>query len=348
MTAALSFGAAVTGATWEVLVDSAPYLLLGFLGAALLHGFVSADAVARHLGASRTGSVVKAALFGIPLPLCSCGVLPAALGLRRKGASRGATVSFLVSTPETGVDSIALTYALMDPIMTAFRPLAAFLTAVLAGVSENWFGRNGPPPAVPAPEAPGPREDSLGRRLSGGLRFAFGDLLGDLVPWLALGLVLAGGITVLVPEAFIQTHLGEGFWPLLVMLAVGIPLYLCATAATPVAAALILKGLSPGAALVFLLAGPATNLASLTALAGPLGVAATARYLAAIAVGALTLGALLDRVYLALGVPARALAGAGAEVFPPAVGTAAALLLVALAAWPYLGRRRRQEPPLPS
>ncbi|MDP2401683.1 MAG: permease, partial [Actinomycetota bacterium] len=125
----------VLGESAEILADASPYLLFGFLAAGLLHGVISSETVARHLGRGRLGPVVKAALFGVPLPLCSCGVLPAALGLRKQGASKGATVSFLVSTPETGVDSIALTYALMDPVMTVFRPLAAFVTAVLAGDS---------------------------------------------------------------------------------------------------------------------------------------------------------------------------------------------------------------------
>ncbi|GAB4270536.1 MAG: SO_0444 family Cu/Zn efflux transporter [Deferrisomatales bacterium] len=338
--------------SWEVLADAAPYLLFGFLAAGLIHGLVPTDLVAKHLGRGRFLPVLKAALFGIPLPLCSCGVLPAALGLRKKGASKGATVSFLVSTPETGVDSIALTYALMDPLMTLFRPLSAFVTAVVAGVAENLLGRDGEPaPPEPLPcgcadEAPASHLP-LRTRVRQGFRFAFRDLLGDLAPWLAAGFVLAGLISVLVPADFVSTHLGGGWLPRVVMLAVGIPLYMCATASTPIAAALLLKGLSPGAALVFLLAGPATNLASLTALLGTLGVAATARYLLSISVSALAMGTALDAVYSALGVSAGAAAGAGAEVFPPLVGAASALLLVALALWPHLPRRRRDPQTCP-
>jgi len=341
----VDFLVGVFGESWRLFADSAPYLLFGFLAAGLLHGFVSTEAVGRHLGRGRLGSVVKAALFGIPLPLCSCGVLPAALGLRKKGASKGATVSFLVSTPETGVDSIALTYALMDPLMTLARPVAAFVTAVLAGVAENFLGRQ-EAPAEPSrlpcgcPEEPLPSGAGLSARVREGLRYAFGDLLGDLALWLAVGFLLAGLISVLVPDTFIQAHLGAGVLPLFVMLAVGIPLYMCATASTPIAAALILKGLSPGAALVFLLAGPATNVASLTALAGTLGVRSTARYLLAISVGAVAAGFALDRIYAVLGLSARALVGASAEVFPPAVGLASALLLIALALRPYLPGRR--------
>lgn len=339
----IGFAGAVLAESWHILADSAPYLVFGFLAAGVLHGFLSAEAIGRHLGRGGIGPVLKAALAGVPLPLCSCGVIPAALGLRRKGASKGATVSFLVSTPETGVDSIALTYALMDPLMTVARPVAAFATAVLAGVTENLLGREDEP--VETPRLPcGCREDPApggGRplqRVREGLRYAFGDLLGDLAPWLGFGFLLAGLISVLVPAEFVGEYLGGGVLPLFVMLAVGVPLYVCATAATPIAAALLLKGLSPGAALVFLLAGPATNVASVTALARTLGAGATARYLASISAGALGMGFALDAVYGALGVAPRALVGGAAEVFPPAVGAAAALVLIALALRPYLPR----------
>ncbi|MEW6490327.1 MAG: SO_0444 family Cu/Zn efflux transporter [Thermodesulfobacteriota bacterium] len=333
----------VLGASWHVLADSAPYLLFGFLAAGVLHAFVSSEGVARHLGTGRIRPVVKAALFGIPLPLCSCGVLPAALGLRKKGASKGATVSFLVSTPETGVDSMALTYALMDPVMTVARPVAAFATAVAAGTAESIFGRDEPSPEPP-PSSCGCREhspqESAGRlaRAREGLRHAFGDLLGDLAPWLAVGFLGAGLIHVLVPAELVEAHLGSGLLPLLAMLVVGIPMYTCATAATPIAAALVLKGLSPGAALVYLLAGPATSAASLTVVAGTLGVKTTLRYLAAISCGALAAGASLNWVYGALGLSAQAMVGATAEVFPPAVGAASAAVLIALAVWPRLRR----------
>jgi uncharacterized membrane protein YraQ (UPF0718 family) len=342
---AFTFVWAVIAESWGILVESAPYLIFGFLAAGILHGFISTEAVGRHLGAGRIGSVVKAALFGVPLPLCSCGVLPAALGLRKKGASKGATLSFLVSTPETGVDSIALTYALMDPLMTVFRPLAAFVTAVVAGVSENVFGRETAStdrisPACGCSDETIPEEASPLERIRGGLRYAFTDLLGDLAPWLGAGLLLAGLISVLVPADFVETYLGEGLLPLFIMLAVGIPLYICATASTPIAAALVLKGLSPGAALVFLLAGPATNLASLTALTGTLGVGATVRYLVAISAGALGMGLALDGVYGALGLSAQAVSGAAAEIFSPLVGTVTAVLLIALALWPHLPRRK--------
>ncbi len=337
----IAFAEAALRETWAILLESAPYLLFGFLLAGLLHGLVSADTVARHLGRGKVGSVLKAALLGIPLPLCSCGVLPTALGLQRKGASKGATVSFLVSTPETGVDSMALTYALLDPLMTVFRPLAAFLTAVVAGVSENLLGRGEPAKKgveleCACSDTPTATTGPVSTRLRKGLGYAFGDFYRDLVPWLALGLLVAGALSASLPDGFIGAHLGTGVYPLVVMLVAGIPLYICATASTPIAAALILKGLSPGAALVFLLAGPATNLATITALAGTLGMGATARYLVSIAVGALGLGMALDAVYAGFGIDPAAVVGGTHELVPAWLAWASALALIALALRPLL------------
>ena len=169
--------------SWAFLIESTPYLLLGFAAAGLLHGFVSADFVAAHLGRGRFGPVMKAALLGVPLPLCSCGVLPAAMGLRSKGATKGATLSFLVSTPETGVDSIAITYALIDPIMTVVRPVAALVTAISAGLVETLFGRESKPiESVETGCGCGSEGDEVngrpvGQRVRHGMEFAFGELL---------------------------------------------------------------------------------------------------------------------------------------------------------------------------
>jgi len=205
-------------------------------------------------------------------------VLPAAASLKKQGANNGATTAFLISTPESGVDSISITYALLDPIMTVARPLAAFLTAFIAGITENLI--NPPKPQIffpvisgmanscctdPGCQAPNHNgQQTLLQKVKSGLKYAFGDLWGDLAGWFLLGLLVGGLITVLVPEDLITTYLGGGFTAMLLMLAVGIPLYICASASTPIAAALILKGVSPGAALVFLLVGPATNVTSLS------------------------------------------------------------------------------------
>ncbi|MEJ2222497.1 MAG: permease [Desulfobacterales bacterium] len=189
-------------------------------------------------------------------------MLPAAVSLRKQGASNGATTAFLISTPESGVDSISITYALLDPIMTVARPVVAFVTAAVAGITENLFGSNNPTSRI-TPDLSCPvdgccdgqncspeehrRHHSFWEKFSAGMRFAIGDLWEDLAGWFLIGLVLAGLITVLIPADMFSKYLGAGLPAMLIMLAVGIPLYICATASTPIAAALILKGVSPGA-----------------------------------------------------------------------------------------------------
>jgi hypothetical protein len=258
-------------------------------------------------------------------------------------------MAFLISTPESGVDSIAVTYAMMDPVMTAARPAAAFITAFVAGVAENLFSfRRDVPPAIPDLSCPVDgccdgvgcdpevhrNHHSFRDKLRAGIRFALSDLWGDIAPWFFLGLLLAGLITTLIPDDLFSRHLGSGLPAMLLMLAVGIPLYICATASTPIAAALILKGVSPGAALVFLLAGPATNMASITVLAGSLGKRATALYLSAIAVCSVLLGLAVDQIYAMLGISAKAVAGQAAEIFPPWVQLVAALAVVGISVKP--------------
>lgn len=334
----------VLGQCWRILVLSAPYILFGFFAAGVLKALLPEEAVARHLGKSNAASVLKASLFGIPLPLCSCGVLPAAVGLRRQGASKGAAAAFLVSVPETGIDSLALTWALLDPLLTVVRPIASFLTATVVGLLINRL-----PQEASGAERTGGAKDAggcgcsggsaaaekrppLALRLRHGLGYAFGDLLGDIGSWLLAGIALAGVITYFVPGDFFTRYLHSEPLSLLVMLAVGIPLYICATASTPVAAALVLKGLSPGAALVFLLAGPATNAATVTVVARYFGKAATAIYLCAIAVCAVAFGWLTDRLYAWSGLDlARSLGRTGggwSAPSPPMVGAALVLLLL--------------------
>ncbi|MEW5913687.1 MAG: SO_0444 family Cu/Zn efflux transporter [Thermodesulfobacteriota bacterium] len=350
--------------SWRLLVDSAVYMLLGILAGGLLKMYLSPAIVARHLGQGRVRPVIKAALLGVPLPLCSCGVLPAAASLKQQGANNGATTAFLISTPESGVDSMAITYALLDPLMTLARPLAALATALTAGLAENFLGPArgvaAAPPALSCPvdgccdglDCP-PQEHAQhhtwAQRLRAGLRYALLELWGDLAGWFLVGLVLAGVITTLVPAEVMTRHLGGGLGSMLIMLAVGIPLYICATASTPIAAALILKGVSPGAALVFLLAGPATNVTSLTVLFGLLGRRATFIYLAAIAVMAVLCGLALDQLYAVLGISAQAVVGQAAEIVPDWARLAAAMLLLALSVRPVWRMvtaklRRRLQP----
>jgi hypothetical protein len=335
--------------SWKLLQESSIYVLFGIFVAGLMRVFVRPEAVSRHLGKGKVRSVLKAAALGVPVPLCSCGVLPAAVSLKRQGANNGATTAFLISTPESGVDSIALTYALLDPVMTVARPVAAFTTAAIAGIAENTLSPDKEAKAI-QPDLSCPVDSccdgvdcipevhkahhTLFEKFKAGLSYALFELWGDIAPWYLFGLVLAGIITVLIPTELMTQYLGGGLPAMLIMLAVGIPLYICATASTPIAAALILKGVSPGAALVFLLAGPATNVTSLTVLFGLLGKRATAIYLASIAVVSVACGLALDQVYAYLGISAQAVVGQAAEIIPLWAQVAGALALLAMSAKP--------------
>jgi uncharacterized membrane protein YraQ (UPF0718 family) len=294
-------------------------------------------------------------------------VLPAAASIKKQGANNGATAAFLISTPESGVDSMALTYALLDPIMTVARPISAFISATLAGWWENLVGGEGNR-ILSTPDLSCPVDGccdgidcdpmthrthhSLWEKIAAGLAYAFGDLWRDLAGWFLLGILLAGLISVLVPPGVMGRYLGGGLPAMLLMLAAGIPLYICATASTPIAAALILKGVSPGAALVFLLTGPATNMASLTVLFGVLGKRTTAIYLTTIALSSVLLGLALDQVYGMLGVSARAAAGEAAALIPGWAKAGGAVVLLGLSVGPvwgifrsWFGKISRSTPP---
>ncbi|MBI4881077.1 MAG: SO_0444 family Cu/Zn efflux transporter [Planctomycetes bacterium] len=319
-------------AMWMILRESGPFLFIGFTLAGLIKVFVPADKVVRHLGRDDFRSVFVSSCAGVPIPLCSCSVIPTATALRRSGASKGATTSFLISTPETGVDSIGMTWAVMDPLMTFARPIAALLTALGAGSLVNLMVRRGwddrgageaAPSGAGAPccacgaaaaaEAPaaGVRKDvsrARGGRFLEAMRavfgYSFGTLMADLTPWFIIGFVLSGLIMVCVPDDFLAGVLPAGWtWlSMLVMLVVGIPMYICATASTPVAAALVAKGLDPGAALVLLLAGPATNVATFFVVKNLLGRRVLLVYLGTIAVVSLALGGVVNGIYSAFDI----------------------------------------------
>ncbi len=312
---------------WAVYLDTAFWLLLGLIAAGLVKAYIPADAMQRWLGGRGFSAVGRAALFGAPLPLCSCGVLPAALGLRRAGASKEATVSFLISTPETSIDSVAVTYALMGPVMAIYRPIAALVSALLTGLAvalvENGDNRtlssSGTAPVsacdsksfAPAEKAacctPSATTSSAccgdsastaaasspQARLPQALHFAGAELLDDISRWLALGIVVAGVMMSLIPPGWLAQW-GSGLSAMLVMLLVGIPMYICASASTPIAAGLLLAGVSPGAVLVFLLVGPATNIAGLVVVRQELGSRVTLIYLSGIALLSLLMGLLLE------------------------------------------------------
>ncbi|MEM8932694.1 MAG: SO_0444 family Cu/Zn efflux transporter [Acidobacteriota bacterium] len=358
--------------TVRLLYLAAPYLLLGLVMAGFVHVLLPSRVVERWLGRPGLGGAARAAAIGVPLPVCSCGVVPLAIEMRRKKASEPASLSFLVTTPESGVDSVLFTWGLMGPVMAIARPVAAFGTAMLGAVGATLF----PTPADALPvdddteaasccattEDPAPAEASCcatdhdhdhehshghehghehhhdeAEAPSGALGtvrsafgYGFGQLFDDIAFWLVLGVALGGVLTALVPSDLSALGLGDGFLPMLLMLAVGVPLYMCASASTPVAAALLAKGLSPGAALVFLLAGPATNAAALVVLARAFGKRFVGLYVGSVAIGALLAGLAFDAVLGLTGwtVTLPMLHDHGDHLGP--IGVASFVLLVAL------------------
>ena len=284
-----------------LLNKMSPYLLFGFFFAGILHIFIKPDMISRHLGQNTTLSVIKASLFGIPLPLCSCSVIPAAMSLRKEGASRGAVLSFLISTPTTGVDSILATYSLLGGLFTIYRIIASFVTGVLAGFISNFLLKGKPLSSggeqgavCKQCNATEKHVHSVLDKIKGVFVYAFGDLLRDSGAALVMGILIGGVIAYFVPESFIKEYMGSGLKAMIVMLLAGIPMYVCATASIPIAAALMLKGMAPAAALVFLIAGPATNIVTMAVIKKNMGKQALAVYLFSIIVSSLSLGALFD------------------------------------------------------
>lgn len=278
-----------------------PYLLLGFLLAGVLHAFVPGRLYSKYLSRPNMKSVLLAALVGVPLPLCSCGVIPTAMSLRREGASKGATTSFLIATPQTGVDSIIATYSLMGLPFAIVRPIAALMTAIFGGalvngvVKEEVAEVEGNSEEVE--EVKGEREEenlSFGAKIVEALRYAFLDMMADIGKWLALGLLVAGLITICVPDSFFAIFRDNSLASMLLVLCIAIPMYVCATGSIPVAVALMMKGLTPGAGLVLLMAGPACNMASMLVISKVMGRRTLATYLASIVAGAVGFGLVID------------------------------------------------------
>ena len=312
-------------ATWQMLVDSAFFFLLGLTLAGLVWLVLNEKNVRRLVGKKRHQAVLRAALIGVPLPLCSCSVLPVASQLRDSGVNKGGTVSFLIATPESSIDSILLTYSLTDPLLTAARPITAFLTAVVAGLTESCFeGKEAN--AVTALSqakcddcgcAASPELSKVGfvGRFGAGLKHSFTTLIGDLAPYLLIGYLLAGLVGVLLgPDmARLPDYLTSGWAAYVGATIVGVPLYVCATSTTPLAAVLLASGFPPGAILVFLMVGPATNVATLAVLKRIIGLGSTIRYLASIVVVSVACGLALDWLYGITAVTPSYTAGAHAS-----------------------------------
>jgi len=290
--------------SWDLLEAMAPYILFGFLFAGILKILLPEEKIVSHLGRGKISSSIKASLVGMPLPLCSCGVIPAAVTLRKQGANKGATLSFLISTPTTGIDSILATYALLGPIFTIFRVIASIITAVICGIIANFILKDekfsfNEKTSYLCEECT--LEDGIPYRMVDKIRFmiyySFVQLIDDIGKWILIGLIVGGIISYIVPRELISTYLGSDWKAMILMLLIGIPIYVCATGSIPIVAVLMLKGMSPGAGLVFLLAGPATNTVTLTVITKELGKGAVVLYLISISVASIISGMILNAIW---------------------------------------------------
>ena len=283
--------------TYILFIEMTPYLLLGMTVAGLLSVFMKREVVARHVGGHNLSSVLKSALLGVPLPLCSCGVIPTASYLKKYGASKPAVMSFLISTPQTGVDSLTATWGMLGPLFAVFRALTALITGIIGGMFSYLFDRE----KAQNDDLEKEKESALPSTVKGRgkqfLNFAYIESVDDIAVNFLIGLALAALISLVIPDNFFEgTMLGGGFLSMLLMVVIGIPMYVCSTSSIPIAVALILKGFSPGAAYVFLVAGPATNAATLAILSRILGKKQTLFYLGTIIGGSLIFGLLMNGI----------------------------------------------------
>lgn len=279
----------------NMMAEMAPYLLFGFLVAGVLYAFVPGKFYRNHLSRPGAWAVIKAALIGVPLPLCSCGVLPTAVSLRRNGASRGASTSFLIATPQTGVDSIAATYSLLGPAFAVIRPVAALVTAFIGGMLVNREDKSCKDCCdTEVDTIDAPSSDSYIGKIKDALRYGFVDMIQNIGKWLIIGLVIAAAITVFIPDGFFTFFAEYSLLSMIAVVIVAVPMYVCSTGSIPIALSLMLKGLSPGAAFVLLMAGPAANFASIIIVSKSLGKKAAVTYLGTIIIGAIVIGMCID------------------------------------------------------
>jgi len=355
----------------ELSLEAAPWLVLGLVIGGLIKALVPTSFLQKHLSGNGFVSIVKAALFGAPLPLCSCGVIPAALGLRRAGASKPATVSFLVSTPETGIDSVTISYALLGPFMAIVRPIAAVASAIVAGLL---VGRSQDEPVDKHDHAhkhdhehvevssccsskssetdsccssskssqtdsccssssdvsQDAKKKSFWQEAWAGIVYSFDSLFVDVLFWLIIGLVFAALVKTYVPVTFLAEW-GSGLPAMLVMLVIGIPMYVCATASTPIAAGLLLAGVSPGTAMVFLMAGPATNISTLGIIGKELGRRSLIAYLTGVGIVTLLTGFIVDYLVGLWSIDVQAQIAHSQDIVPPIIAWASLLLLIGVA-----------------
>ncbi|KAF1083537.1 MAG: putative membrane protein, YraQ family [Candidatus Rifleibacterium amylolyticum] len=280
-------------ACWSVLGQMSPYLILGFLISGVLSVMISPRWVEKHLGSGKYSSIIKATLLGVPLPLCSCGVIPVAASLRKHGANKGATTSFLISTPQTGVDSILATYGLLGPFFAWFRPLAAFITGIIGGLIVSAVDEGSQQKSEGTHDLP-EEHLSFGAKIKSALNYGLITLPGEIARALVVGILVAGLISTFMSPDFVSQYIGNYYLTMLLMLAIGIPIYVCSTSSIPIALGFMHMGVSPGAAFVFLISGPATNAAAISVVFKVLGRVSAIVYITTVMVGSLAGGLIFD------------------------------------------------------
>ncbi len=321
---------------WFLLKEMSPYLLFGFLIAGILNIAIPPKKIYKHLSGRSFWSNVKASLFGIPLPLCSCGVIPVAAYLRKEGAGKGATISFLSSTPTTGVDSILATYSLLGPVYAIIRPVAAFFAGIFGGTLTNIIDKSVDDNNVQNEgfscnlcKETEPHSHKFHEKVKAVLRYGFFDLIEDVAKWILIGIVIGSIISFLVPDNFVEHYFGNPLFAYPIMLIISIPMYVCATGSIPIAASLILKGMTPGAGLIFLIAGPATNAATISFVGGKLGKKAMISYLVSIIMTGLLFGLFIDHIWNLSGKNINIFTSS-MKMLPAWIKTASAILLILL------------------
>lgn len=277
---------------WVLLQEMAPYLILGFFFAGVLKVFFPKSLIKKYIGGSDFRSVVNASILGVPLPLCSCGVLPTGISFYKSGASRGSTVSFLVSTPQTGVDSIIATYAMLGLPLAIIRPIIALFSGILGGALTNQFDTS----VAHAEQLKDQQKEESKRTVREMFRYGFVEMVQDISKWLIIGFLIAALLSVLIPNDFFVETIQNEYLSMLLILVASIPLYVCATGSIPIAAVLLMKGLSPGAAIVFLMAGPATNAATMAVINNSMGRKTFWMYMLSIIGGALLFGVMINEL----------------------------------------------------
>lgn len=325
---------------WSLWTSLAPYLLLGLLVAGIIHLVLGKEFIIRHMGKGNTVQILKSVLLGVPLPICSCGVIPIADTLRKEGAHKSSVLAFLVATPTSGIDSILATYSLLGLPFALFRVAASFVAGFVVGLTDFWFEKDDLGQGEHR-EIAVPKYNSVSQAISEVWRYSTQVLPGDIAKWLLLGTFLGALLTVLVPQGFVAKYASFPFDFILALL-IGVPLYVCATGSIPIAMALILKGFSPGAALVFLVVGPATNTVTLSFVKMRLGTKSFYLYLLSICLTAVLSGLLLNALWINLDISESIMHG-GSKMLDPTILNLAGVILMLLLVTSSIRKRNKKK-----